>query len=172
MSRQDRPQRPFLQADDFCDYRNIENNDIEEKQPDLFSASIVLYDRACPMCRTEMERLKALDRNGRLILLDIHSVDFDEEAWGVTREAASRALHVFTVDNQWLIGMEAIRHVYQKVGLGWLLAPTGWPLVSPLAELAYRYIAPNRFVISRCLGLVRESASCSSEQGCQPPESK
>ncbi len=162
MRNQTLPGRVFLKLVNFCFYRNNENKR-QSNEPDLLSRSIVLYDHACPLCRAEMQRLKALDHDAKLILLDINSPDFNEDSWGVSRSAASTALHVFTPNDDWLIGMPAIRHVYTQVGLGWLMAPTGWPLVSPLADLAYRYFAPNRFVISRWLGMGRTSVTCSDD---------
>ena len=160
MRNQILPGRVFLKLINFCFYRNNEN-ERQSNKSDTQIQSIVLYDHACPLCRAEMQRLKALDRNAKLVLLDINSSEFNEDTWGVSRSAASAALHVFTPRDNWLIGMPAIRHVYAQVGLGWLMAPTGWPLVSPLADLAYRYFAPNRFVISRWLGMGQASESCS-----------
>jgi len=36
------------------------------------------------------------------------------------------------------------RRAYAAVGFGWLVAPTRWPLVRPLADAAYRWFARNR----------------------------
>ena len=165
------PERVFLKLLNFCHYRNNENKP-KADDPDTVSGSIVLYDHACPLCRAEMQRLKALDLNAKLMLLDINSPDFSEDTWGVSRSAASAALHVLTPNGDWLVGMPAIRHAYAQVGLGWLMAPSGWPLVSPIADLAYRYVAPNRFVISRWLGMGRASATCSDDVCTNAPNTQ
>jgi len=149
----------FLKSYDFCFYRNNENNR-QDEMADLFSVSVVLYDHACPVCRVEMERLKRRDRQERLVLLDISSPAFNEQTWGISHADASAALHVLTPTNEWLVGMPAIRHVYQRVGLGWMMAPSGWSVISPLADRLYRYIAPNRYAISRWLGLASSSTPC------------
>jgi predicted DCC family thiol-disulfide oxidoreductase YuxK len=149
----------FLKSYDFCFYRNNENNR-QDDAADIFSVSVVLYDYACPVCRVEMERLKRRDRHERLVLLDINSPAFNEQTWGVTHAQASAALHVLTPDNEWLVGVPAIHHVYQQVGLGWLMAPTRWPVVASIADRFYRYIAPNRYAISRWLGLASTSVPC------------
>jgi len=107
-----------------------------------------------------MQRLKRQDRYARLVLIDINSAAFSEQTWGVSRAQAARALHVLTPDNNWLVGMPAIRHIYEQVGLGWLLAITRWPVISSVADLAYRTIAPNRQLISRWLGLQSSSTTC------------
>lgn len=149
----------FLKTYDFCLYRNNENKR-QEKGADIFAVSVVLYDRACPVCRIEMERLKGRDKQERLVLLDINSPAFNEQSWGVSHAEASAALHVFTADNEWLVGMAAIHHVYRQVGLGWLMAPTRWPIVAPIADRFYQYFAKNRYVFSRGLGFKTTSDVC------------
>jgi len=99
-----------------------------------------------------MQRLKRLDRRQRLKLVDIAAPEFDEAVWGISKREANDALHVLTSDRIWLVGMPAIRHVYGEVGLGWLMAPSGWPLVDAAADRAYRWLAPNRMAFSRWLG--------------------
>ena len=152
----------FLKTYNFCFYRNNENKR-HGNDADIFAVSVVLYDRACPVCRIEMERLKARDKHERLVLLDISSPAFSEQSWGVSHAEASAALHVFTVDNQWLIGMAAIHHVYRQVGLGWLMAPTRWPIVAPIADRFYLYFARNRYVFSRGLGFKSAPDVCTDE---------
>jgi predicted DCC family thiol-disulfide oxidoreductase YuxK len=155
------PVRDFLKFFSFCFYRNYINN--RQKQAvDIFAVSVVLYDHACPLCRAEMQRLKRQDKYARLVLIDINSAAFSEKTWGISHAEASRALHVLTPDNEWLIGMPAIRHVYECLGLGWLLAITRWPVISSVADLAYRCIAPNRQLFSRWLGLQSGSTRCAA----------
>ncbi|WP_455202486.1 thiol-disulfide oxidoreductase DCC family protein [Kaarinaea lacus] len=152
----------FLKTSNFCLYRNYKNerwsNTIRVEQP-----SLVFYDHACPLCRAEMQRLKSVDKYERLQLVDISSPQFDEEKWGVPRSTLSEALHVLLASGQWLVGMPAIRHVYRQVGWGWLMAPTGWPLISPLADIFYRNFAPNRNLISRWLGFHSQRVECSDD---------
>jgi predicted DCC family thiol-disulfide oxidoreductase YuxK len=40
--------------------------------------------------------------------------------------------------------VEVFRRAYAAVGLGWLMAPTRWPGLRRLADLAYRIFARNR----------------------------
>ena len=149
----------FLKPAHFCDYRNNKNIGQESEQRSLGS-TIVLYDHDCLFCRQEIQRLKSLDSEDRLIPLNINSPIFSEEYWGVSHDDASAALHVLTAEKTWLVGMPAIRHVYAQVGLGWLMAPSGWPVISRFSDLAYRYIALNRYVISRWLGLEKVKGKC------------
>ena len=157
------PFRVFLNLMNFCNYRNNKTNK-HNTTTDRSSSTVVMYDRACPLCRAEMQRLRARDRVGRLLLVDISAPGFEAVRWGFTQQALASALHVLTGDGEWLIGMPAIRHVYAQVGLGWVMAPTAWPVISSLADLAYRYVAPNRFVLSRWLGLSPATIVCSHAQ--------
>lgn len=113
---------------------------------------VALYDRACPLCRTEMHRLKARDRHGRLQLVDIAAPDFDAAQWGFELEAMRNALHVRTAEGEWRIGVPGIAEAYRAVGLGWLTWPLRVPGAGRMAARAYRWIAPNRHRVSRWLG--------------------
>jgi len=49
-------------------------------------------------------------------------------------------------------GVAIFREAYGRIGLGWLLAPTGWPLVRPRSDLGYRWFARNRIRIEGWFG--------------------
>jgi len=159
MFRIDKPRGAFLKTDNFSLYRNYQNKRTNHERLDR-PASLAFYDHDCPLCRHEMLRLKSLDREGRLILVDINDPRFSERYRGVSRFDLSQAMHVLTAERIWLVGMPAIRHLYSQVGLGFLLAPTAWPLLSRLADCAYRKFAPNRVAVSRWLGLRKAGDEC------------
>lgn len=115
-------------------------------------AVIALYDHACPLCRTEMHRLKSHDRRGRLHLVDIAAPEFDAAQWGFELEALRNALHVRLPNGEWRIGVPGIAEAYRAVGLGWLTWPLRVPGAGRMAARAYRWIAPNRHRVSRWLG--------------------
>src|SRR5262245_15212958 len=100
----------FLNPVNFSEYRNFGN-----KAPN--ARSLVFYDEACPFCRTEMHRLRKLDTHQRLEQIDISEAGFNAERWGVEAAELDRALHVLTGDGIWLVGMPAVRHIYNEVGL-------------------------------------------------------
>ena len=125
--------------------------------------TIVLYDGACPLCRTEMLRLKRRDPGNRLRLVNIAAPDFNAPAWGFSQAALGMALHVRSPEGRWLIGMAAIRHVYARVGLGWLLAPTGWRPLRRVFDAMYAWVARHRLPVSgrlRALGYGRCDERC------------
>lgn len=129
------------------------------------NATIVLFDGACPLCRTEMQRLKLRDPDHRLRLVDIAAPEFNAPAWGFELAALGDALHARAPDGRWLIGMAAIRHVYARVGLGWLLAPTGWPVLRPAFDRFYARLARHRVPVSGrllALGYGRCDAGCAA----------
>lgn len=124
---------------------------------------IVLYDHSCPLCRREMAKLKARDDDNKLLLVDI-SGDRDVcSDYGFECADVMAALHVQTAQGEWLIGMPAIRHVYRTLGMGWLVAPTALPLLSPLFDDLYIRFAKHRMKLSRWFGY----ASRCDETGCR-----
>jgi predicted DCC family thiol-disulfide oxidoreductase YuxK len=48
-----------------------------------------------------------------------------------------------------LRGVEVLRLAYAAVGLGWVLRPTSWAPLRPLADIGYRLFARHRRRISR-----------------------
>ncbi|VAW98501.1 hypothetical protein MNBD_GAMMA21-2198 [hydrothermal vent metagenome] len=121
--------------------------------------SIVLYDHACGICRTEMSKLKKRDHLDRLYLVDISSPHFNPKLWGVTHSAVSEQMHVRTPAGIWLIGMPAIRHIYREVGLGWIWWSTKLPIISYASQRAYNWFARNRMDISKSLGMYEKTNS-------------
>ena len=57
-------------------------------------------------------------------------------------------------------GMEVFRQLYGAVGLGFLFAPTKWPILKPAFDSIYSMFAKNRLKLTgRC-----EDDSCSVPQ--------
>lgn len=115
--------------------------------------TLVFYDGACPVCTAEMHLLRRWDGAQKLRLIDIAAADFDARAWPVSRADMNALLHVQLPDGTWLNGMAAIRHIYRAVDRGWMLAFTGWPLLSRMFDRAYAWFARRRLPISARLGL-------------------
>lgn len=105
----------------------------------------ILIDGDCPLCRHEARLLARLDRGrGRLVLEDITAPSFDPTAIGRTFEDVMGSIHGVTADGRVVAGMEVFRRAYGAVGMGWLLAPTGWPMLRPVFDRLYRWFAANR----------------------------
>jgi len=108
----------------------------------------LLYDGACPICLTEMNRLARRDALRRLVFVDISESGFDPQAYGTTLHEMQRLIHAVRADGTLIIGVDALRLAYSAVGLGALLAPAAWPGLKPWFERAYALFARHRYRIS------------------------
>jgi predicted DCC family thiol-disulfide oxidoreductase YuxK len=120
----------------------------------------LLYDGACPFCRREVEWLKRRDRHGNLAIEDISDPAFDPGPYGLTKEEVMGALHGVLPDGRVVRGLEAVRRAYRAIGLGWLVAPTGWPVVGQVCDQFYGAFAHNRIRLGRLFGTRCESDAC------------
>jgi predicted DCC family thiol-disulfide oxidoreductase YuxK len=108
----------------------------------------LLYDGACPVCNLEMDNLKARNTAGMLKFVDIAAPFFDPAPYGTSQEAMNGLIHAVRPDGSLVIGVEVFRLAYGAVGLGHLAAPTGWPLLRPAFDAAYKVFARNRYGFS------------------------
>lgn len=105
----------------------------------------VLHDGECPLCAREVAMLRRLDRGrGRIAFDDIAAPSFDASRLGRSHAELMARIHGLLPDGRIVEGVEVFRRAYAAVGLGWLLAPTRWPLVRPIVDAAYRWFARNR----------------------------
>jgi predicted DCC family thiol-disulfide oxidoreductase YuxK len=104
----------------------------------------LLYDGDCPLCGREVALLRRRDRRGRLAFEDIAAPGFDPARYALTRADVMARMHGVLPDGSVVDGMEVFRRAYSAIGLGFLLAPTRWPLLRPLFDRAYAVFARNR----------------------------
>jgi predicted DCC family thiol-disulfide oxidoreductase YuxK len=114
----------------------------------------LLYDGGCGICAFEIAELSRRDVAGRLALVDTAAEGFDARAWGFDAAALDAEIHGVRADGTVLRGLAALRAAYAAVGTGWMLGPTAWPLLKPLADSGYRVFARHRLGISRVLAPV------------------
>jgi predicted DCC family thiol-disulfide oxidoreductase YuxK len=112
----------------------------------------VLFDGQCPFCQIEARWLSRLNRRGRLSLVDITRPDFQPELYGRTMGQLMGSLHGVFPDGRMTQGVETFRQAYRAVGLGWLLAPTGWPILRPVFDFLYGIFARYRVRMGRLFG--------------------
>jgi stearoyl-CoA desaturase (delta-9 desaturase) len=121
----------------------------EREAPSPYPLTL-LYDRGCAVCRSEMDALRERDEGrGRLRFIDIAAPDFDAAPWGATREQLNALIHAVDAQGRVHVGVPALRLAYAAVGLGWLWAPTRWPLLRPCFDGFYAWFARHRYGISR-----------------------
>ena len=123
----------------------------------------VLYDGECPFCRREARWLRRLDRSGKLALEDITAPGFDPSRYGRTQSELMRSVHGAFPDGRITRGMETFREAYRLLGLGWLIAPTGWPILRPTFDVLYALFARNRVWLGRLFGRNCPGDRCSTE---------
>ncbi|UCE84778.1 MAG: DUF393 domain-containing protein [Deltaproteobacteria bacterium] len=126
----------------------------------------ILHDGDCPLCAREIAMLKRRNRQGRVAFEDIAAPGFDPARYGLDRAAVMGRIHGVLPDGRVIEGMDVFRRAYAGVGLGWLLAPSRWPLAGRVFDRAYEIFARNRL---RWTG--REDALCSEER-CAVPDTR
>ena len=118
----------------------------------------LLYDGDCPLCRREAQFLQKRNRLGRMAFEDIAAPGFDPATYHTTREALMGVIHGVFPDGRMVTKLAVFREAYRAVGLGWLLAPTGWPGLRWIADRGYEWFARNRLAIGRWFGRPCETA--------------
>ena len=115
----------------------------------------VFYDGDCPLCVKEIKMLRWMDRKrGKIEFTDISAPDFDAVGHtGLEFESLMAEIYGRLPSGELVSGMEVFRQLYSAVGLGFLFAPTKWPLLRPMFDAAYRLFARNRLRLTgRCKG--------------------
>ena len=135
---------------------------------DGVSALTILYDGACPLCLREVRFLQGRDRQAqRLAFVDIDAPTYDPGRYaGISYRDAMGRIHAIDGDGTVLRDVAVFRRAYELIGLGWLYAPTGWPLVGSLAEAAYRLWARLRLPVT---GRPALEQLCQERQGGGTP---
>lgn len=134
----------------------------------------VLYDRACPLCRMEMDWLQARNAEGRLVFVDISDPAFDPAPYGATLAAMDAQIHGRTADGRLLVGLDVLRLAYEAVGLARFAQPVVSGPLRPVFDQGYRCFARHRKAISRAaaplvhgLQALRARRALSRMQGCR-----
>lgn len=124
----------------------------------------LLYDGKCPICRKEVAWLQWKNSRQKLAFQDIHAEDFNAAGFGKTHAELMAEIHGLYPDGRLIKGMAVFRACYQAVGLGWLLAPTGWPLLKPSFDWLYDLFARHRINLGRLIsGNSCNTGACQSD---------
>lgn len=120
----------------------------------------LLYDGECPFCVREVRWLQRWNRQGHLAVEDVSSPDFDPATYHTTREELLGFIHGVFPDGRMVRKVEVFRQAYRAVGLGWLLAPSGWPGLRWAFDGFYSVFARYRVPIGRVFGRSCASGTC------------
>ena len=83
--------------------------------------------------------------------MDIRDSDFQPLEVGISMIELEKKIHAILPDGTIIQRMDVIRSAYREIGLGWLVAPTKWPVLRPLFDKLYDFVAENRTRISHLL---------------------
>ena len=125
----------------------------------------LLFDGECPLCRREVAFLRNRNRHHRLAFEDITAPDFDPGKYGCTPEELMSVIHGVFPDGRMVRKLQVFREAYRAVGLGWLLAPTGWPGLRWLADRGYEWFARHRLSVGRWFGRKCDTGKCGMPAG-------
>jgi len=119
----------------------------------------ILYDGNCPFCKREAAWLQSLDKQNNLEFEDIAAPHFNPADYGLTHQQVQARIHGILSDGSLIDGVEVFRTAYKAIGIGWLLAPTGWRGLRQISDAAYTIFARNRIALGRAFsGGCREGA--------------
>jgi len=123
---------------------------------------LVYYDDQCEVCQAGVSWLRFLDRCRRVRPIALSSAPLPD---GLVLEDCLRELHVVT-STQTLVGWDAVAGLARLFGSTWLIGAIGAvPPFSWLGRILYRYVARNRYAISRCRGGACGSAKPAQVRG-------
>jgi predicted DCC family thiol-disulfide oxidoreductase YuxK len=109
------------------------------------------YDAQCEVCQAFTAWLRVLDRRGRVECVPIG--DDSVRAHGLDVAECLRQLHVVAPDGRVRVGWEAVAFLARRFPATWVIGALGAvPPLSWLARRLYRYVATNRFALSKCRG--------------------
>ena len=125
----------------------------------------LLFDGGCPLCVREVRFLERRDRRQRIRFVDIDAPDYYPAAHGGIgyREAMGR-IHAVAADGTVLQDVAVFRETYRLIGLGWLYAPTRWPLMGAAVDLIYSIWAARRLQLT---GRPDLDTLCADRARCQ-----
>ena len=113
----------------------------------------VLYDDECSLCTFQMKVLSWLDWFNALALVPLSDPHAKEIAPQLSREDLLEAIHLVTPEGRIYRGARALRFAGMRLPLLVPMALFLWiPGVIFLAEIAYRWVARHRLVLSRVFG--------------------
>lgn len=117
----------------------------------------IYYDARCPLCERELCALARHDVHQRLVLVDCSGAAFDDAdvaRAGLDPALLMRRIHAIDAKGRWLAGIPVFEAAYRAVGLERMAGTWAHPLLRPLWDRLYPWIADHRMGLSR-LGLDR-----------------
>jgi predicted DCC family thiol-disulfide oxidoreductase YuxK len=106
----------------------------------------ILYDGQCSLCRASVARVRRMDSQHRVELLDLHDPSVPQRFPQVDREIAMRWMQAVDMQKRVFSGVDAWAQIGRRLP-GWNLL--AWLLLVPgvhwLATKIYSWVARNRY---------------------------
>lgn len=129
----------------------------------------LLYDGACPLCLREVNFLQKKDAGRGLVkFTDIADLNYNPaENGGVDFETAMGRIHAVRADGTVVKNVAVFQEVYEAIGIGWMYAPTKWPIIGPLVNKIYDLWADQRLAVTGRASLAQVIAERNEKIACQ-----
>ena len=119
----------------------------------------VLYDGQCEICQSSVSWLRWLDKRHVIDPVPISAEVLSGLEQPLDLDACLRELHVCAPEGEVYVGWEAVAELARQFRWTWLIGTLGGlPILRHIGRAAYRWVARNRYVLSRCRGGVCRSA--------------
>jgi len=137
----------------MCDYSVTGIAERADAQQPVPTGYRVLYDGQCEICQAGVSWLKVLDREKKTISLPISAEALSSVDARLEINDCLRELHVLGPRGDVYRGWDAITCLARLFPLTWLIGVLGqlFPF-RYVGRLAYRFVAMNRYSLSKCRG--------------------
>lgn len=139
----------------------------------------LLYDGDCPLCMREVNFLRQKDA-GRGLVCFVNIADdnyYPADHGGVDFATAMGRIHAVLADGTIIKNVEVFRRIYSILGMGWIYAPTRWPVVGPLVDKLYglwadwRLRVTGRPDLATLIAQRQQAQTCDTSGRCHPLDS-
>mmetsp|Transcript_10002 Transcript_10002/g.25840 ORF Transcript_10002/g.25840 Transcript_10002/m.25840 type:complete len:428 (+) Transcript_10002:85-1368(+) len=105
-----------------------------------------LYDGDCSMCQSLKTLLERQDRGrGAVCFVNIADPSYDPlRHMGVTYEEAMDTIHAIRSSGEVLRDIDALKALFNEVGLAWVVKLTELPIIAGLVNILYRDLSASR----------------------------
>ena len=102
----------------------------------------VFFDGACHLCHREIMHYQKMDKNHKLILVDISLADFEAKSFGLDEADVQINMHAKDESGAIFIGVDTFIEIWKRVAPYHLLIPfVDSRLLRPLFNRAYKFFA-------------------------------
>ena len=109
----------------------------------------IFFDGGCPLCKREVDFLQSRNQKGYLSFIDINTSDFYLDLkYGISYKQAMERIHALKSDGSVIKDIKVFQEAYTLIGLGWIYAPTKFPIFDKFIEFIYGIWAKYRLKLT------------------------